>query len=730
MTTIWQDGFSHYGVDAPNAAPVAAANMQDGAWAIATGTCGAPAWGARTGAIAYKTGTQDDGQGGANTATRRVFNASLTAAIISLGFSVDNLPNGNNFYILKPRTGANSSAAGIRLRTDGVLIFESPLGTQVGVTQAPVIRARTWHALEMKFDPTGHTFRLDVDGVTVMTLTGVAYKDEQGNALATVEQLAIGCGTVPGVAMAPWYSDLIVRSTAGAQNNDFEGDVRVVTLFPDADAPTQGWTRRALRNVGAGVAANLLAQSGCSIASTTKTNLGAGDFTIEGFYRFLTVPTASNIASLFGKWDAGDNLRSYQLYLQGPGLGGNLSLRYSTNGQAGTVFDAITWPFIPDTNRWYHVAVVRSAGELLLFIDGVQQGLPVPDATVPFVGSAPTSFGGQVEGIGGNASAGTALNGWMDELRLTVGFARYTANFTPTTVPFGRNATDDPEFADVQVLCGFDNASLADESQNGFTVRNSPTFPTVPVLPQDGDFNFQDINSATPQDFTFIEAALTPASSIFTQTAQPAPGEHVTVGTVSTGPAVAAVYTFRAALAGAYDILIGATVQDTLANLRQAINLGPGAGTAYGAGTLINNDVSAAGLPSDQMQVTAGLPGTGGNAIATSTTAADGSWPGATLAGGQNIPGPSEFYFQRPPPDTTVVKSVTIITRSFKDDNGTCSLQASFVGPLNGASLGADNALTIAPSYREDIFEVDPDTGDPLSPTSITSGRVRLNRTA
>lgn len=719
MTTIFQDGFGHYGDDSVAGFGVATANMEAGAWAVAPGATGTPDWGARTGNLAYKTGTQDDNTNGAS---RRVFGGSFASIVVSMGFSVSNLPSNNQFVICKPRTGSNVSLAGLRLRTDGVLIFEAPVGTVIGVTQAPVIRARTWHALEMKFDAAAHTFRLDVDGVTVMTLAGI------GALTGTMEQLAIGAGTAVGPDMEPWFSDLIVRSTTGTYNNGFEGDVRVVTLFPDADAPAQGWSRRALRNVGTGVADNRVSGAAASIAPTSVTNLAGGDMTIEGFFRFLAVPTGSNIAALAGKWDATGNKRSYQFFLQGPGLGGNLALRFSSNGLAGTVSNVIAWPWVPETNRWYHLAVVRSAGELLLFIDGIQQGLPIANTDVPFAVSAITAYGGQVENIfGSQAIAGTYLDGWIDELRITVGVARYIANFTPTTVPFGRNNIDDPDFADVVLLCGFDNASLADESSHGFIVH---AYGTVAILPQDGDFNFQDISSSQPQDFTFIEAALTPAFSIYTQTVQPTNNETVTVGTVSTGPAVAGVYRFRNALAAAYDVKIGATLQDTLSNLREAINLGPGIGTTYGAATLVNNDVTASGLPGEQMYVRANVPGTVGNAIATSDTTANGGWTAATLAGGEDIPTPSEFYFQRPPPDTTVVKAVTIVNRSFKDDAGTCTMQASFVGPGDGELLGADNVLTIAPSYREDIFETDPDTDDPLSPTSVTSGRVRLNRTS
>lgn len=735
---LFKDGFNHYG-HAPNStdptATVVRNNMQAGPWARAAGWCGIPPWGARTDSYSYATGTQDDSGG---LASRRVLGGSVTALIVSMGFSVSSLPETAQFYIIKPRDSGNNSGAGLLLNPDGTVVLETPIGTAVGSTQTPVIRAQTWHALEMEFDFTAGTFRLDVDGTTVMSLSGLTYLSDAANnpGFAAATQIAIGAGVPVGGQFTPWFSDLIARDTTGSRNNGFEGDVRVATLFPDADAPAQGWTARPLKKIANGVLDNTAAiAGGAGPASGTRNNttlndLGAGDYTIETFVRFLTLPTGTDKSCIFGKWDESSNNRGYQLYLGGSGLdSGAIAFRTSTDGQAGTVAKLLTYPWLPLLNVWYHVALVRASGELLLFIDGIQQGLPIADTTVPFAASVPTIMGGQSNAGGVSSSAGSIMNGWFDEARLTVGYARYTSDFTPTTVPFPRNVGGDPQFADVTLLCGFDSG-VFDESSYGLLMTAAGG--SLAVTPDDGQFNFQDINAAQPRDYTFIEAALVPAFGVYSQTpAQPSNNETLTVGTVGSGSPVPGVYTFKTALTGAaLEVLIGATIANTLANVVAAINNGPGAGTVYGAGTAINNDVLAASLPGDQFQVTAVLPGTGGNSLAVSTTAADGFWDGATLHGGLDIPTYSEFYFQRPPPDTTVIKSITIVNRSFKSDTGTCTVQASFVGPGNGVLNGADNALTTAPNYREDIFETDPDTSGDIAVTSVVSGRVRLDRTS
>src|SRR5437868_604200 len=121
------------------------------------------------------------------------------------------------------------------------------------------------------------------------------------------------------------------------------------------------------------------------------------------------------------------------------------------------------------------------------------------------------------------------------------------------------------------------------------------------------------------------------SNNVLSAIAQPTAGKTVVVGTQT--------YTFAAAAGAANTIAIGATTADTLANLAAAINGGPGAGVAYGTGTVANVDVTALATTST-VTLTAKVAGVAGNAIVTATNdAALGLANAGTLAGGSGSAG-------------------------------------------------------------------------------------------
>jgi len=100
---------------------------------------------------------------------------------------------------------------------------------------------------------------------------------------------------------------------------------------------------------------------------------------------------------------------------------------------AGTNIVTIQPAWNPATATWYHIAVVKDGvNGYMHFIDGTQIGSTTTD-----ISPMPNLAGVLRIGMATNASGvDIPLNGWMDEVRISKGVARWTANFTPPAAPY------------------------------------------------------------------------------------------------------------------------------------------------------------------------------------------------------------------------------------------------------------------------------------------------------
>ncbi len=142
---------------------------------------------------------------------------------------------------------------------------------------------------------------------------------------------------------------------------------------------------------------------------------GMDDFTIEAWIYLPANPT--------GLYAAIIDIRN-----TGAGAGSVLFMLDSSRTLgyygASTVRTSQTVPL----NQWTHVALSRQGGTSRLFIDGVV-GASVSDTdnksslAIPHIGSV-------------HDKANPAFYGYINDLRVTKGIARYTTNFTPLSVAF------------------------------------------------------------------------------------------------------------------------------------------------------------------------------------------------------------------------------------------------------------------------------------------------------
>jgi hypothetical protein len=147
--------------------------------------------------------------------------------------------------------------------------------------------------------------------------------------------------------------------------------------------------------------------------------LGSDDFTIECYVRPAT-SSAGMIASSRVLNNA--DLNYWQLEI--------ISGRLEAQWRAGAIYTARTADHSLITNTWHHVAAVRSGSTLTVYLDGI-----AGNTTANVSGTAVTE---QYVAVGATKFTGFArsFNGYIDDLRITKGVARYTANFTPPTEAF------------------------------------------------------------------------------------------------------------------------------------------------------------------------------------------------------------------------------------------------------------------------------------------------------
>lgn len=155
-------------------------------------------------------------------------------------------------------------------------------------------------------------------------------------------------------------------------------------------------------------------------------NFGSGNFTVDFWVKFNSLPTSGGYMYLFAHDQNANNYYSFSV--------ANTSGTYSVGFQAYTSSSlnvntsANSSPNLT-TGTWYHFAVVCSGNSLYIFQTGTQIG-----STQSITGSITNTGDFEIAALQG-ASAGHTLDGWFKEFRVS-NVARWTSNFTPPTAEY------------------------------------------------------------------------------------------------------------------------------------------------------------------------------------------------------------------------------------------------------------------------------------------------------
>ena len=215
----------------------------------------------------------------------------------------------------------------------------------------------------------------------------------------------------------PVAGTVLLLNMNGTDASTTFSDVEQHTVTPSGNAQVDTAQKKF------GTASGLFDGAGdyLSIADSNEFEFGADDFTIEaqirlsGYSADFSGAYIGNIVSKSASWQA---------FVQGT------ASSWTTVGLGiyDTQWNYVTGSYAFALNTWYHLAWVRTAGSTVLFVNGVPvTALTALAQTAADNANAVTVGGWTVSG------AEYYFPGWIDDLRITKGTARYAAPFLAPT---------------------------------------------------------------------------------------------------------------------------------------------------------------------------------------------------------------------------------------------------------------------------------------------------------
>ncbi len=148
-------------------------------------------------------------------------------------------------------------------------------------------------------------------------------------------------------------------------------------------------------------------------SSATASGFGTGDFTIEGWFKYTGTYSSSTYLGFVGT----DTTSGITFYI------GSNAIRYAPQNASSVAIAGIG---ALQSNTWQHLAIQRQAGTMRVFVNGTSVGSV----------SAANNFPAQNFVIGGDGSSAGRFTGYVDDVRVTPGVARYpSTGFTPGPAP-------------------------------------------------------------------------------------------------------------------------------------------------------------------------------------------------------------------------------------------------------------------------------------------------------
>jgi hypothetical protein len=273
--------------------------------------------------------------------------------------------------------------------------------------------------------------------------------------------------TAATVSTDPYWSNVLLEINANGTNGSTS--FSDLSLYARTITPS-GNTQINTSNKIAGTGSVYFDGAGDYLTIPTNSSLyfGTSDFTIEMWYKASgRAPGYPNYPSLFSNASViGWAANSFDLFDRAAGGGYGFNFySYNMNPSSGSILASTTSTI---EGVWYHLAVVRSGSSFKLFVNGISEATYTSSASLDAVGQ-PWTIGVR------QPSNGDYITGYVDNLRVTKGVARYTVNFTPPA--YELPLTADPYWINVGLLL------------NGNGVSGNTTFTDLSISPKSVSVN-------------------------------------------------------------------------------------------------------------------------------------------------------------------------------------------------------------------------------------------------
>ncbi|PSH68627.1 hypothetical protein CU102_12775 [Phyllobacterium brassicacearum] len=318
------------------------------------------------------------------------------------------------------------------------------VGASAGIAAAAAVGASVTESVGSAAGTSTADAVYELPGSAVGSAAGSSTVSAVGASTAESAASATGTGAASGVgasiADAAGSAAGTITANAVVDSDPFFSSVVLLCGFNGVDGATTSSDESS--------AAHALTFVGNAQLDTAQFKFGASSLLLDGGGDRMTSPDsldwqlgAANsdpwTVECWVRWNVLDtNNRgimgqgSAAWILTGAGTIGQLAFAGANSGTLTTTGTAMT------TGVWYHVAVDHdSTGKIRLYIDGVMRASATP------ANSAIPNITDQL-GIGAQNSSGSVdMNGWLDEIRITKGVARYASDsgFTPPTAAFPRS---------------------------------------------------------------------------------------------------------------------------------------------------------------------------------------------------------------------------------------------------------------------------------------------------